>query len=117
MPKVYISSMRFKHDPETGEAHPLVDISSAAKYGEITYLTTPGNTKISQSKIQDIAEKMRDSSPEDFILLTGDIFLTSVAISEFGLTHGFVKILRWDRRELSYKVEDWYWPIEDEESV
>lgn len=70
------------------------DYSEAKKYGKLVYLTT-GHLRADKvnSFYRDIAEKMRDSSPNDFVLITSLPILCSVACSIMSFLHGRINLL------------------------
>jgi hypothetical protein len=101
--------MRFKYSDDG--YIPVVDITPAEAFGEIKYLTTPGNNPVTQEAINALIDAMADVDENDLILLTGDTLLCSIALGEMAAIFGKVRLLRWHNREASYAVEEWSWPL------
>ena len=95
-------------DFSTGERK--IDISPAAKHGEIIFLCPIGSIPYDLSLwITRMKEQLQDFSDADFILLTGHPTLMCIAAciaAEYN--DGFIKFLRWHKPRGSngdYKVE------------
>lgn len=113
MSKVYVPSLRYKNGPDGFV--PTADITPAESFGEIVYLTTPGNNPVTQAAIDDLINKIDDITEQDYILLTGDVVLLGIALGEMAMRLDTIRVLRWDGREKTYKVEEWDWsPLEME---
>jgi hypothetical protein len=109
MPRVLIPSLRYKMNGDNFE--PIVDIAPAAQFGEITYLTTPGNNVLHAIAIDQVRRAMAESNEDDMIMLTGDTVLVSVAIGEYAAMYDKIRVLRWHSRDNEYRIEEWDWPI------
>lgn len=65
------------------------DFSSARHYGELSFLTEGQYSPFAVDKIyREIANKLRKSKPEDYILCTGLSIMNSIACSCFAMKHG-----------------------------
>ncbi len=91
MPKVYIVN-KGGHNYEP-----------ASKYGELVTLSEGGVDKHSPAKIyMDFIEILRDSSPGDFLLLSGLTLINSVATGIMVAMHGQVNYLLFHQRNGNY---------------
>jgi len=82
MPNVYIIN-RASHD-----------YTEAEKYGNIVYLSEGSINRYATNKIyRQFNEILKDSSPDDYILLTGLTVMTSIACSIFAVKHGRLNLL------------------------
>lgn len=82
MPKVYIINK---------SCH---DYSMAEKYGEITYLTESSYNRFSTGKMfRSFKNGLKDSNPEDFLLISGLTIMSSIACSMFAAKHKRLNLL------------------------
>lgn len=81
------------------------DFTPAEQYGELVYLTDGTVTVYDTNRIyRMVAEKLNDSSPDDYILPTGISTVTIVAVQCLSLMHnGVVRYLIW-KPNGSYEV-------------
>jgi len=70
------------------------DFSPAEKYGEIVFLSTGSISRYSIANMyRQFVDELKDSSPDDYILLTGLSSMCSVACSIMAFLHGRVNFL------------------------
>jgi hypothetical protein len=113
MSMVIVPSLRYKLDPTSGQHVPVADISPAKEFGNIVFLTTPGNRYVNQLVIDEIVSKMEDIGPDDVIMMTGDMILFAIAAGEMAGYFGYFNTLRWYSRENRYIKEKWDWDLSD----
>jgi len=101
MAKVYV----LQELPGTRSGRPKFNIIGASKYGELKVLL-PEHSQIILSPgplIFKLRQLLKDYTPEDYLLLTGDPAIIGVACSVVSdLTNGQYKFLKWDRQEATY---------------
>ena len=101
MNKVYV----IQELPGTREGKPKYNILGAHKYGEIKMLL-PEHSQIILSPgplVFKLRQLLKDYTPEDYLLLTGDPAIIGVACSIVSdSTNGRYKLLKWDRQEKMY---------------
>ena len=70
------------------------DFSGAAKFGEIIYLSEGRLEKYAVTEMyREFSEKLINSEPDDFILITSLASSCSVAAACFGFLHGRLNLL------------------------
>ncbi len=70
------------------------DYSGAERYGELVYLSDGPINRYATNKIyRMLSDVLKDSSPGDYILLTGLTIMTSIACSIFSVMHGRLNLL------------------------
>jgi len=99
--KVYV----IQELPGTRSGQPKFNIMGAQKYGEMKVLL-PEFTQIILSPgplIFKLRKLLKDYTPKDYLLLTGDPAIIGVACSIASeLTNGRYNLLKWDRQEQTY---------------
>ena len=99
--KVYVT----QEIPGTREGRPKINIIGASKYGELVFLL-PELSQIIFSPgplVFKLRKLLRDYTPEDYLLLTGDPAIIGVACSIVSdITNGKYKLLKWDKQERQY---------------
>jgi len=64
------------------------NFEAASKYGKLAYLTEGLMNPFAVDKIyREVADKIKDSKPDDFILVTGLTIVNSIACSCFASKH------------------------------
>ena len=100
-PKVYL----VQEIPGTSKGMPKYNILGAQKYGEIVSLL-PEFSQIVFSPgplIMKLRMLLKNYTPDDSLLLTGDPAIIGVACSIVSdITNGKYKFLKWDRQEKTY---------------
>ena len=100
-PKVYV----LQELPGTKAGTPKINIMSASKFGEFKFLL-PEFSQIIFSPgplIFKLRNLLKNYTPEDYLLLTGDPAIIGVAcsiVSEF--TNGKYNLLKWDKQDRIY---------------
>ena len=100
-PKVYV----LQELPGTKAGSPKINIMSASKFGEFRFLLpefsqiifSPGPLVFKLQKL------LKDYTPEDYLLLTGDPAIIGVACSIVSeMTNGKYNLLKWDKQDRVY---------------
>jgi len=118
--KVYV----IQELPGTKAGTPKINIMSAREYGDFNFLL-PEFSQIIFSPgplVFKLRKLLRDYTPEDYLLLTGDPAIIGIACSIVSeITNGKFNLLKWDRQEKMYyplKINlhekgeinvDWFW--------
>ena len=91
--------------PGTKACAPKINIMSARKYGEFKFLL-PEFSQIIFSPgplIFKLRNLLKDYTPEDYLLLTGDPAIIGVACSIVSdMTNGKYNLLKWDKQDRMY---------------
>jgi hypothetical protein len=91
--------------PGTKAGAPKINIMSASKYGEFKFLL-PEFSQIIFSPgplIFKLRNLLKDYTPEDYLLLTGDPAIIGVACSIVSdMTNGRYNLLKWDKQDRMY---------------
>ena len=89
----------------TKEGKPKINILGAAEYGVFKFLL-PELSQIIFSPgplIMKLSQGLREYTPQDYLLLTGDPAIIGVACSIVSdITNGKYKVLKWDKQERKY---------------
>ena len=109
--------------PGTQSGNPKINIMGASNYGEFKFLL-PEFSQIIFSPgplIFKLRKGLKNYTPEDYLLLTGDPAIIGVACSIVSdITNGKYNVLKWDKQERQYypiqinlyergKIDDWLW--------
>lgn len=91
--------------PGTRIGQPKFNIMGAQKYGKLKPLL-PEHSQIVLSPgplIAKLRSLLKDYTPKDYLLLTGDPAIIGVACSiASDITNGRYNVLKWDRQERTY---------------
>ena len=91
--------------PGTKTGNPKINIIGAGKYGKFKFLL-PELSQIIFSPgplIFKLRNLLKDFTPEDYLLLTGDPAIIGVACSIVSdITNGRFNLLKWDKQERKY---------------
>jgi hypothetical protein len=89
----------------TSEGRPKINIMGAASYGKFKFLL-PELSQIIFSPgplIFKLRKSLKNFTPEDYLLLTGDPAIIGVACSIVSdMTNGKYNLLKWDKQERKY---------------
>jgi len=89
----------------TKEGKPKINILGASEYGVFKFLL-PELSQIIFSPgplIMKLRQGLREYTPQDYLLLTGDPAIIGVACSIVSdITNGKYKVLKWDKQERKY---------------
>ena len=100
-PKVYV----IQEIPGTSEGRPKINIMGAREYGDFKFLL-PEFSQIIFSPgplVFKLRKLLKDYTPEDYLLLTGDPAIIGIACSIVSdITNGKFNLLKWDRQERMY---------------
>ena len=104
MNKVYVVQEVFRKSEKTGDLIPALDLSDAARYGELVILLQPGRVALSTSAMMlQLNQKLADFCDDDFLLPIGDTAaITAAAMEASRINYGRVKLLSWDKRSSQY---------------
>ena len=95
--------------PGTRSGAPKINIMSAKEYGDFNFLLpefsqiifSPGPLVFKLKKL------LKDYTPEDYLLLTGDPAIIGIACSIVSdITNGKFNLLKWDRQERMYESNE-----------
>ena len=85
--------------------NPKINITGALEYGELKFLL-PELSQLMWSPgplIFELRKKLKNYTPEDYLLLVGDPAIICVACSIVSdITNGKFNLLKWDRQEKVY---------------
>jgi len=91
--------------PGTQSGNPKINIMGASNYGEFKFLL-PEFSQIIFSPgplIFKLRKGLKNYTPEDYLLLTGDPAIIGVACSIVSdITNGKYNVLKWDKQERKY---------------
>ena len=91
--------------PGTRAGQPKINIMSAKEYGDLNFLL-PEFSQIIFSPgplVFKLRKLLKDYTPEDYLLLTGDPAIIGIACSIVSdITNGKFNLLKWDRQERMY---------------
>ena len=102
--KVYV----IQHIAGTADGRPKINIMGAASYstsGKFNFLLPEFSQMIFSPGplIFKLRKGLRDYTPEDYLLLTGDPAIIGVACSIVSdITNGKYNVLKWDKQERKY---------------
>jgi len=104
MNKVYVAQEAVYRDRDTGMMVPRFDVTPAAVYGDIEFLTPAKTTALLPGPtVQTLKHKLRNFSDEDYILPAGDpTIIAMVCMVAAMMNRGRVKMLKWDRLTHAY---------------
>ena len=84
---------------------PKINITGALEYGELKFLL-PELSQLMWSPgplIFELRKKLKNYTPEDYLLLVGDPAIIGVACSIVSdITNGKYKFIKWDKQERTY---------------
>ena len=82
------------------------DYSKAADKGELTYLFPDNKVNVfaSDQLASDVAAKLAGSTPDDFLILSGNMVAASIAFAVMLLKHGAVNVLIYSFKSDCYEV-------------
>ena len=89
----------------TKEGKPKINILGAAEYGVFKFLLQELSQIIFSPGplIMKLRQGLREYTPQDYLLLTGDPAIIGVACSIVSdITNGKYKVLKWDKQERKY---------------
>lgn len=103
---VYVVQEPVYRDHGTGLMVPRFDLTPAAVYGDIEYLTAYGTVSLTPMPvIRALRHKLRKFSDDDYILPAGDPVLIGMAVMIAADSNmGRVKVLKWDKPLNGYIV-------------
>ena len=85
--------------------NPKINITGALEYGELKFLLPELSQLIFSPGplIYELRKKLKNYTPEDYLLLVGDPAIIGVACSIVSdITNGKYKFIKWDRQERRY---------------
>jgi hypothetical protein len=104
MGKVFVPQEPSRYDRNTKLWMPTVNISAAEKYGEIVVMLPPSVNRMHTAPLVSvIRDRMRDFTPDDWVVALGDPSMIAVAccIAQRH-TGGLLRMLKWDRVSRDY---------------
>jgi|CXWL01.1.fsa_nt_gi hypothetical protein len=100
--RVFVVQLPHKLDRATGKLKPVASLRAAKRFGETVILLTPNAKPFDQSVYDELAEKMRDFTADDYLLLLGNMILCGVAAAFAADAAGTVTFLNWNGRDAEY---------------
>lgn len=100
MPKVFITQVPSRRDPETKAFVPTVNIGPASEHGEIVIMMPPQASFYATGDLVDqISEHLKhyDYEAGDSLVALGDPSVIAVACGYLGKKFGRFTVLKWDR--------------------
>ncbi len=100
MPKVYVTQIPHKKDPETDAFVPILNITPATEHGEVEVLMPPRAAFFdTRDLIRQLEEKLKhyDYEAGDSIVTLGDPVVAAAACAILG-RHGKFTVLKWDKQ-------------------
>jgi len=100
-PVVYV----IQEIPGTQSGNPKINIMGASNYGQFKFLLPEFSQMIFSPGplIFKLRKGLKNYTPEDYLLLTGDPAIIGVACSIVSdITNGKYKVLKWDKQERKY---------------
>ncbi len=117
--RVLIINMPTKYDRATDQMIPIVDVNTAAAFGELVIVNTGRVVMDGSEDSQKEWRKARESFQDgDYILTIGDVGLLMIASSDIMRRFGRLNLLRWSRETQSYRAQkiEWNWEMEDDDN-
>lgn len=104
--KCYIIQEPMKRDPGSGVMVPVMDFRKVLEYGDPVVCLPTGRVSLSPGPmIDNLREKLKDFTDDDYIVSVGDptaIFAAAMVASD--INNGRVKALKWDKDSRQYIV-------------
>ena len=107
MPKVFVVQEPVKRNPGTGVTERLMDLTPAARYGELeTMLPSISLPLGAENWVPKLRSALSAFSDDDYLLPVGDMsaIAASAAIAAQH-NNGRFKVLKWDRGARAYAVQ------------
>ncbi len=104
MSRVFVVQNTQRMNEKTGALEAKFDMTSAERFGTLTYLLSPTARPFTPGPIiKQLHEKLEDFTDDDFLLLIGNPCLIGfvVAIAS-SYNQGRVSVLQWDGRKREY---------------
>jgi len=99
-PKVYITQIPHRRDPETRAFVPSINIAPAAEHGELVVMMPPrAPFHATSDLVRQLREHLKnyDCEAGDCLIAMGDPAVIAVACAILGKDVGQFTILKWDR--------------------
>lgn len=103
-PRCFIVQEPMRVDVETGQVTPMMDFSKVLEYGDPVVCLPSGRVGFTPGPtVDNLREKLKDFSDNDYIVSVGDptaIFVAAMVINE--MNNGRCKLLKWDKNHRKY---------------
>lgn len=101
--KVFVTQASMRRDKYTGMMKPVADLTEAASFGQLEFLTPPGPfILMTPEATKSIAIKLAQFRPsKDYLLLLGDPVIMLVVGQLIGPR---ARVLRWDKFSRQYTI-------------
>jgi len=99
MPKVFVTQIPHRRDPDTKAFVPSVNVSTASEFGEVTVMMPPRASFFATADlVKQLSDQLSDYDCEagDCIIAMGDPVVMATAFAILGRKGAFT-VLRWDR--------------------
>lgn len=81
------------------------DYAMAEEYGELKYMFEDKvNVFAADQLVKDIQERVTDSSPADYLIMSGNMMAAAMTFYEMMTRHGAVNVLIWSFKHEKYEV-------------
>lgn len=104
--KVLVPKVPTRIDRLSGQRVPAIDLNPASEYGKLFALTPPDKDLPFEDELEQLRTNIAQMDPKDFILCVGDVALVAAAICYANDMFGTVKLLRWEKRDQAYTVQE-----------
>jgi len=103
MPNVYIPHIVRRLDRQTGKLKPAIDLSQAAKLGQLKEVVDEFEMLLLADSVTKKAKQaLANFTDDDFLLAVGDPTVIAICAGILFKTRDVVKMLKWDRRMGDY---------------
>lgn len=99
-PKVYITQVPHRRDPDTNASVPSINIAPAVEHGELVVMMPPrAPFHATADLVSQLREHLKnyDCDAGDCLVAMGDPAVIAVACAILGKMHGRFTLLKWDR--------------------
>lgn len=105
-PKVYVIHEQTRWNETTGKREPTMDLSSAARYGEMVFMLQGDVSHDDEVNAAILDEKLKKFRVQDYLLLVGSpVLIACAGAIAFDVAGGTVQFLHWMKREGQYTVK------------
>jgi len=105
---VFIPQQPARYDKVADIWLPTVDVSPAAKFGEIKILFDMTSSRIPLTHLKvPLMKKLEEFQRDDYLVALGDPSIIAMCSAYLGIKHnGYIRLLTWDRFALTYILRE-----------
>ena len=102
-PRVFITQIPWRMNPKTGLFEPMFALNAVADHGRPIEMFSRTDTSLSHDISQRVREILKDFTPHDFVITTGDPGIIAHTCAILGKDHGgcFTQLL-WNNQTRRY---------------